>query len=236
MKMLLFLPLSLALGVSTFAGAIQGAGAVRTSPSGDPLAALPGRTPTALEASAIRGGDVVMKLNANRTQLTVDVYSNDSELRRLNPRPTQSLTIDAHNRIVNTTSAPFMPANGRDRDLFPLGAGLTTMPAQFPAGTWAITGVRSRDDDYGPFMIGTNAVGRVDVYAGGVKVGSANDVGYAIHSNSKDFAVSLSYGCIIVRQNDNALIAGILNADRADSARENGRCVQFLSVGDRGDR
>ena len=231
MHKLLFIPLFLALAAASFGVALPGAGfeppAALTSLAADPFAGLPGIVLTASEAASIRGGDVVVKLNAQRTKLQVDVYINDSELRRLNPNPIKTLVLDAHNRVADTTKAPFMPANG-DRDGMPLGAGLTTKPAPFPAGTWNITTVKPCAGSYGPNMIGTNAVGKVDVYANGVKVGSANDVGYAIHSNAKPFESSKSYGCIVVKKEDNIKLADILDADRRSAKAAGERCFQAI--------
>jgi hypothetical protein len=133
--------------------------------------------------------------------------------------------------VADTTKAPFMPAAG-DRDGSPLGAGLTTKPAPFPAGTWNITKVAPCSGSYGPNMIGTNAVGTVDVYANGVKVGSASDVGYAIHSNAKPFGSSQSYGCIVVKKEDNARLAEILEADRRSARAERSRCFQAIHADD----
>lgn len=194
---------------------------------------LPGLPLSDLEESTITGGDVFMSLNASRTRLTVKVYTNNDELRRLRPTPLKTFEIDAHNRIMETTKAPYMPAKGDSK--VPAGANLTTKPEAFPSGTWRITSVRKTSGDYGPNMISTNAVGRVKVYADGVSVGEYSDAGYAIHSNKKDFSVSKSYGCIVVREADNRELARVLREDSADARRNRsgGRTVQLLNVRDR---
>jgi len=213
-------------------GALPAAAPDRDSPppSGGILEGLPGRVIGPAEAATIRGGDVVIKLNAARTKLIVDVYINDDELRRLSPKPIKTLVLDAHNRPVDTTKAPFMPA---DRDVLPLGGALTSKPAKFPAGTCKVTSVQEREGSYGPYMVKTGAVGEVNVYAGDKLLGKYKDVGYAIHSNNIKFEYSQSYGCIIIRKEDNAKLAKILKDDRKDALdREDrkGRVTQLVHV------
>jgi hypothetical protein len=218
------------MGMSTVTS-IPGESPVGASPVGDIFSSVPGRALSDLEARVIRGGDVVMKLSPDRTKLTVDVYINDEELKRLNPKPIKTVVMDAHNRVVDTTQAPFMPA-GNARDALPVGAGLTSRPARFPAGTWNVTEVVERSGSYGPNLVRTDAVGRVDVYAGASRVGSAADVGYAIHSNDKDFGRSQSYGCIVIRKDDNAALADILAKDRTSARTGGSRRYQVINVDD----
>ncbi|MEI6387623.1 MAG: hypothetical protein WCQ50_13375 [Spirochaetota bacterium] len=203
----------------------------------DPFEGLPGIEITQAEAASIDGGDVVMSLNALRTQMTVNVYTNDQELRRLNPQPLKVLVMDSHNRIVETTMASFMPAPGSAKPA--LDGPFTSKPVSFPAGVWSVTGVKiatGSQAKYGPYIINTNAVGKVRVYdANGAFLGESSDVGYAIHSNTNDFAVSKSYGCVIIGQNDNAVLGNILRADAASAAipgNRNGRPVQLFCAGE----
>lgn len=194
---------------------------------------LPGQPISAVEASTIVGGDVFMELNAARTRLKVKIYTNDNELRRLRPTPIMTFEVDAHNRIVDTKNAPYMAAPGFPRAN---GSNLTSRPAQFPSGTVNITAITKTSGKYGPNMISTDAVGKVEVYADGESVGTYNDVGYAIHSNTNDFSVSRTYGCVIVSKTANGAIAGVLRADREDArrTRPGERPVQLFHVG--GDR
>ncbi|HUX41542.1 MAG TPA: hypothetical protein VMV83_10295 [Rectinemataceae bacterium] len=193
---------------------------------------LPGAPLSAVEASSIAGGDVFMELNAERTRLRVKVYTNDDELRRLKPTPIKTFEVDAHNRIVETTKAPYMPAPGAAKAN---GSNLTSKPAQFPSGTSNVSAITKTSGKYGPNMISTDAVGRVEVYAKGKSVGTYSDVGYAIHSNVNDFSVSRSNGCVIVSKTANSAIAGVLRADREDASnnRPSGRSVQLFHVWER---
>ncbi|MFZ4616131.1 MAG: hypothetical protein ACOYM2_08055 [Rectinemataceae bacterium] len=206
-------------------------------PGIDPFEGLPGFEITQAEAASIDGGDVVMSLNASRTKMTVNVYTNDQELRRLNPQPLKVLVMDSHNRIVETIKAPFMPAPGSAKPA--MDGPFTSKPASFPAGLWSVTGVKTATGSqakYGPNIINTNAVGTVRVYdTNGTFLGESADVGYAIHSNTNGFAVSKSYGCVIIGQNDNAVLGNILRSDAASATlpgNRNGRPVQLFCAGD----
>ncbi|MDA8409194.1 MAG: hypothetical protein M0001_02240 [Treponema sp.] len=243
MKRALFLSLVCvavaALGASTPAAVAldddnQAVGATASAQSLASLfsAGLPGRPISAIEASSIAGGDVFAELNADRTKMTVKVYTNNDELRRLRPTPIQSFQIDVHNRIVNGTTAPYMPADG-----YPVasGVGLTTRPGPFPQGTWNITDIREIAGKYGPFMVMTDAVGNVEVFSNGISQGRFYDTGYALHSSAVDFAYSRTYGCLQNRRADSITFASVLLADRAEAARErqSGRQVQMLWAGGR---
>lgn len=182
------------------------------------------------ECATVVGGDVRMSLNRNRTKLTVNVIDNEYEARLGRIPPTEVLEFDVHNRIVDTTQAPFMPATSDGRALA-ASASATTRPSQFPDGYWSITAIKPRQDKYGPYMISTNAVGNVEVFvndgAGGYKpVGMYNDLGYALHANTNAFDVSKSYGCLVLKQEDIAALAAILKADKA----ENPKAAQKLLV------
>jgi hypothetical protein len=109
------------------------------------------------------GGDVRMSLNPDRTKLIVNVIDNEYEARLGRIPPKQVLELDVHNRIVNTTNAPFMPATRDGRELA-AAVSTTTKPSPFPEGYWTITAIKPRDDKYGPYFISTNAIGRVEVY------------------------------------------------------------------------
>ncbi len=231
MKRALFLVISCA-AVSVFGAGVLPSALQAASPwtlASTPC--LPGIGIEGEEAASIAGGDVFMSLNAERTRLTIKVYTNDDELRRLKPTPLKTIEVDAHNRIVDSKQAPYIPAANSK---VPSGANLTSKPEAFPSGTWNITGVRATSDKYGPNMISTNAVGKVEVYADGASVGRYSDAGYAIHSNVKDFERSRSNGCIVVRQADNRLISSVLRADRADAERNRPqrRPVQLFHVRD----
>jgi hypothetical protein len=183
---------------------------------------MPGKPLCRDECAAVVGGDVRMSLNQDRTKLTVNVIDNEYEARLGRIPPKQVLELDVHNRIVNTTQAPFMPASADGRMLAAF-ASVTTKPSQFPEGYWTITAVKPRDDKYGPYMLSTNAVGRVEVYVndgldGYMPVGMYSDLGYALHSNTNPFSVSKTYGCLILKQDDVAMLAGILRQDRAENA------------------
>ena len=183
--------------------------------SGDPLADLPGTALVADEAASIVGGEVIMTLDAARSKLTVKVFSGDydSDQKRHAPKPTQVFEIDVHNRIVDTTKAPLMAAPGQK---LPAGAALTTKPGQFPEGFWKIGEIVECGGKYSPYMIKTDAVGEVDIYADGTRVGTVRDIGYALHANTNDFSVSKSYGCVILQKSDDLRLAKLLKADRAE--------------------
>jgi len=192
----------------------------------DPFEGIVGLALGAEEAAALEGGDVYMSLNEERTRLRVDVYSNERDA-GMRSRPQESYEVDAHNRIVERRgAAPFMPAPGASRAGDP--AGMTSTPVRFPEGVWQVGQVAARADSYGPNMIKTNAVGSVEVFdARGNPMGRRADIGYAIHSNAADFGTSRSYGCIVVRREDNARIARSIELDRADSPRSR----QSISAG-----
>lgn len=170
-----------------------------------------------------------MVLNSSRTKLTVNVIDNEYEARLGRIPPKEVFEVDVHNRIVDTRDAPFMPAP-ESKKATGSTPGLTSQPAEFPEGNWLITGMKVREDKYGPYMISTNAMGSVDVYApdvteGGKKyIGTYKDIGYTIHSNTIPFEYSKSYGCLIVRQEDVVRLADTLNRDR----QENQRAVQTI--------
>ncbi len=182
------------------------------------------------ECATVVGGDVRMSLNSNRTTLTVNVIDNEYEARLGRIAPKNVFEFDVHNRIVDTTQAPFMPAT-KDGRALAAAAATTTRPSQFPEGYWSITAITPRQDKYGPYMISTNAVGSVEVFmnngAGNyTSVGYYSDLGYALHANTNPFNVSKSYGCPVMKQEDIAALAQILKADKA----ENANAVQKLLV------
>jgi len=194
------------------------------------LSQLPGMPLSQEECAAVKGGDVRMKLNGDRTKLTVNVIDNEYEARLGRIPPVKVLEYDVHNRIVDTVKAPFMPATKEGRELAASGQ-VTTKPSSFPAGYWSVTAVKPRDDKYGPYFIATNAVGQVDLYrnngAGNYQhLGTGADIGYGLHANTNPFSVSKSYGCIVMKQQDVAELAGILSADR----RQNSNAVQKIYV------
>jgi len=171
-----------------------------------------------------------MSLNRDRTKLTVNVIDNEYEARLGRIPPKQVLELEVHNRVVNTTQAPFMPADAAGKALAASGS-VTTKPSPFPEGYWSITAVKPCENKYGPYMISTNAVGKVETYlndnAGNAQsAGIYKDIGYAMHSNTIPFKSSKSYGCVILKQEDNATLANILKQDKA----ENPKAVQKLLV------
>ncbi len=182
------------------------------------------------ECASVVGGDVRMSLNQARNRLKVNVIDNEYEARLGRIPPKQVVEFEVHNRVVNTTKAPFMPATSDGRALA-ASASITTRPSQFPEGYWSITAIKPRQDKYGPYMISTNAIGSVEAFvndgAGGyMPVGNYRDLGYALHANTNPFDVSKSYGCLIMKQEDLAALTGILKADKA----ENPKAVQKLLV------
>jgi len=182
------------------------------------------------ECAAIVGGDVRMSLNPDRTKLTVNVIDNEYEARLGRIPPKQVLELDVHNRIVNTTNAPFMPATRDGRELA-AAVSATTKPSPFPEGYWSITAIEPRNDKYGPYLISTNAIGKVEVYkndsvGGQTPVGIFQDLGYTLHANTNPFNASKSYGCLVLKQEDVAMLARILEADK----QENPKAVQKILV------
>ncbi|MCX8013166.1 MAG: hypothetical protein N3A02_02605, partial [Rectinema sp.] len=135
----------------------------RRSIEPDDVSLLPGTPLSQEECAAIKGGDVRMKLNGDRTKLTVNVIDNEYEARLGRIPPVQVIEFDIHNRTVDTVKAPFMPADREGRELA-AAMSITTKPSSFPAGYWSITAVKPRDDSYGPYFIATNAVGEVALY------------------------------------------------------------------------
>jgi len=202
------------------------------------LAGLPGFFVLGMEeCGLITGGDVRMVLNASRTRLTVNVIDNEYEARLGRIPPREVYELDVHNRVVRTNGAPFMPTPESRRELGGL-SGLTTAPSAFPEGNWLVTSVKSRTDKFGPYMIGTGAIGQVDVYLQGSGEGSAAylgrymDIGYALHANTQPFEYSKSYGCLVLRQADLTRLAETLQRDR----KENGKAMQTIRVKAYGDR
>ena len=187
------------------------AAAVNASASGlgDPFAGLSGLPLGAEEAAQIAGGDVKMTLNAERNSLRVEVSAQkDRRTGHKKAGSERSYEIEAHNRVADTNKADYMPADGSD------GGKLKTKPERFPEGSWKVTGVRERKDKYGPNIVDTDAVGEVEAFdASGASVGRRKDRGYAIHSNSRPFNESRSWGCIVVKEEDNRRLAGTLRRD-----------------------
>ena len=182
------------------------------------------------ECASVVGGDVRMSLNQARNRLKVNVIDNEYEARLGRIPPKEVLEFDVHNRVVDTTQAPFMPA-GRDGRALAAAAAVTTRPSQFPEGYWSVTAVNPREDKYGPYMISTNAIGAVETFvndgAGGyMPVGTYRDLGYALHANTNPFNVSKTYGCMVLKQEDLATLATILRNDKA----ENPKAVQKVLV------
>jgi len=186
------------------------------------------------ECGKIVGGDVRMVLNAERTRLTVNVIDNEYEARLGRIPPKEVFQIDVHNRVVDTIDAPFMPT-AESRNLTEWAGDLTSKPDLFPEGNWLVTGTRARNDRYGPYMIATGAIGQVEVYMQGadegkkIYLGNYKDVGYAIHSNTIPFEYSKTYGCLVVRQEDLARLAGTLIKD----LQENEKAVQTIRIRNR---
>jgi hypothetical protein len=168
---------------------------------------------------SIRGGDTRLILNANRSRMSVRVTDGSMEARFGLKLPTEAYEIEVHNRVVDTNAAPFTPSI-RSAGLLVGAKGLTCRPEPFPAGQWNITEICPRNDKYGPYMIKTNAVGKVAVYAPGpvegksLCIGEYEDAGYGIHANTVPFEYSKSYGCIVARSEDVARLARSLEADR----------------------
>ncbi|MDP2791517.1 MAG: hypothetical protein Q8O15_07120, partial [Rectinemataceae bacterium] len=183
------------------------------------------------ECESIRGGDVRMVLNAERTRLTVNVIDNEYEARLGRLPPKEVYEIDVHNRVKETCEAPYMPTVKAKSQLQSQGS-LKSSASPFPEGNWLVTTIKPVEGKYGPYMINTGAVGKVDVYgvgsaANGINyLGRQEDTGYAIHANTIPFEYSKSYGCIVARQDDVVKLANTLTRDRA----ENNNAVQTIRV------
>ncbi len=179
------------------------------------------------EATQLVGGDVRMDLDDMRTRLTVRVTDNEYEARLGRIPPIELYTIDVHNRVADTIGAPFYPA---DRALNALrnAYSYSSKPEPFPAGAWNITTIKQRNDQYGPYMIGTDAVQLVNVYKDGKNLGEFWDTGYSLHANTKPMSQSVSYGCIVMSRDDDRRLAGSLAADRQRNRTTN----QLLVVRD----
>jgi hypothetical protein len=202
---------------------------VSASEADDPFAMLAGKVLGLEEAAFFVGGDVRMSLSPERNAITVRVVNSREKTRRGEPEVEDAYTVEAHNRVVQTKSAPFMPTKA-SRQQLKNAEELSSAPEQFPEGTWNVTGVAERNDKFGPYMIKTDAEGSVDVYdKSGKRLGSYADRGYAIHSNTTDFSVSKSWGCVVVKAEDCKRIATTLTADRAQDAKTK----QTFAVGKR---
>lgn len=187
----------------------------------DPFGDVSCATLSEAELAAALGGDVYLELNEARTRLKVTVTSTDPEAKLgLVPRK-EVFEIDAHNRVQDTTKAPFMPTRASEKQL-PGADGYTSRPAAFPGGSWAVGDVVARDDKYGPNWVRTNAVGQVEVFGrDGARVGVYEDTGYAIHSNSgKAFGESSTWGCVLVKEDGNQRIAEAIRSDRICGGRK----------------
>ena len=180
---------------------------------------------------AIRGGDTRLILNAKRSRISVRVTDGSMEARFGLKLPIEAYEIEVHNRVVDTKAAPFSPSI-RSAGLLTGAMGLTCKPEPFPTGHWDITEICPRNDKYGPYMIKTNAVGKVAVYAPGpvegklTFIGEYEDAGYGIHANTVPFEYSKSYGCIVARSEDVARLAHSLQEDR----KKDPEAEQFISV------
>ena len=170
--------------------AILAIAAANASASGavDPFDGVLGTAIGEEEAAALDGGDVHITLNAERTRLKVEVsVQKDKDRGHKIAGSERSYEIVAHNRVVDTKTADFMPAGDKPAALKDQEK-LTSKPEQFPAGTWKVTAVKERTDKFGPNIVNTNAVGKVEVFdKNGNSLGRYNDTGYAIHSNTNDF-------------------------------------------------
>lgn len=192
---------------------------------------LQGKLVGVAEAGQVRGGDTRVKIDKTRTKLTVEVIDNEYEARLGRLPPKETYVLDVHNRVVSTTMAPFMPKAGPNGKAAS-AAGLTCSPQPFPAGYWAITGVRQRDDKYGPYSIQTNAVGYVDVFRKSTVdgrmeyVGTLADTNYSLHSNTIPFDRSQSFGCCVLKPEDSSRLAQTLIKDK----EENKNAKQTLYV------
>ncbi|MEW6550050.1 MAG: hypothetical protein AB1407_11390 [Spirochaetota bacterium] len=171
--------------------------------------------------AAVVGGDVRLVLDSSRSKLTVSVIDNEYEARLNRYPPREVYEIPVHNRVVDTTEAPFMPTKESAAQTA-WAEGLVSRPSAFPEGYWAITAVKPRQDKYGPYMLSTNARGAVDVYmkvpesVGKIYIGTFSDTGYGIHSNTIPFEYSKTYGCLVAKQEDLARLAKTLQDDRKD--------------------
>ena len=187
----------------------------------DPFAGLEGIVLAADEAAAIEGGDIGLELNETRDKIKVTVrYASTTPQGR--PTTVQySYSIDAHNNVADTKEADFMPAGGKTPDRLKGETGLKSKPEPFPEGTWKITAVKERKDKFGPNLMSTDAIGKVEVFdKKGKGKGKYEDEGYAIHSNTNDFDKSKSWGCIIVKQNDNENLARQIRTDMERKGRQ----------------
>ncbi len=191
----------------------DGGGVFFTPSVGDAFFDVEGRPLGDAEALAIDGGDVRMDLDDMRTSLSVWVGDNRSPTSDGGMATVERYTIPVHNRIVDTNGAPFIPGDSFLRGLQPIPF-ITSKPIPFPAGTWNITGVATRIDNYGPYMIRTDAIGKVNVFKDGAPMGVFKDSGYGIHSNIIPFEQSRSHGCLVVSQKDSARLVATLKADR----------------------
>lgn len=196
---------------------VAGAAALEAGPA-DPFSGFPGMRMSEREADSVFGGDVRMRLNGARNRLEVEIISNEYEARLGRIPPVARYEVDVHNRVADTNRAPFLPAASA-WGMVDGYSGLSSRPAAFPSGYWEIGRITERTDAYGPFMISTNAVGTVEVYGsdgrgGRTYLGTLPDTGYALHSNAKPFESSLSYGCLVLRQDDVSRIANDIMADR----------------------
>jgi hypothetical protein len=169
----------------------------------------------------IFGGDVRLELDVNGSRLKVSVIDNEYEARLNRYPPREVYEIPVHNRIVDTTEAPFMPTKASAAQTA-WAEGLVSRPVPFPEGLWDITAVKPRADKYGPYMVSTNARGSVDVYmkvpdsAGKIYIGTFADTGYGIHSNTIPFEYSKTFGCIVAKQEDLERLAKTLAEDKKD--------------------
>jgi len=194
----------------------------------DPFAGIRARRLDPAEAALVEGGDVRIKVNADRTKALVEVSARkDSRTGHKLAGSAKSYEVEVHNRVRDTKEAAFMPKDGQTPAELKDKGKLSTKPEKFPAGTWKVTSVEEREGKYGPYMFKTDAVGEVEVFDEDMNsLGRYKDIGYAAHSNEKDFSSSQSDGCIILKQSDNRRIAKDLKEDR----RSWGKGRQWLTV------
>ncbi len=227
MRKLLFI----LLGATIIAAAYAETGLAETSATLEDalFRGIPGVAMDDAELAGYLGGDVYMELSEKRNRIKVTVTSTDPEAKLGLIPKREVFYVDAHNRVVTTTAAAPYFATAAEKKRLGNTSDMRSTPEPFPVGAWNITSVGIRSDEYGPNIIRTDAVGKVNVYdtTGKDFYGRYDDTGYAIHSNVKPFSESKSWGCVIVRQADNERIAQAIREDR----QAGGRIQRFIVRG-----
>lgn len=181
-----------------------------------------GQALTSGELFLIEGGEVIIRVNADRNRAEVTLIDERGECEKI-----RRYEVPVSCNVLD--DAKYMPTETAIRDLYSDGwtaSQITLMrstPERFPKGMWSITGVEAISGEYGPYKIRTNAVGNVSVtlQEGGSQyfVGVHEDMYYQGHSNKSELE-GKTLGCVLFSKFDNERVARDLMRDRERGGKQ----------------